>query len=159
MLCREAGVRSLKQLLEKTYRKVALKLVRGGLSGPTPSNTQKGPAHPGDTVTEHGGVGLIDEDSPQQSPPDTAATTTDTSGESCLSVWLVGPATIDSVCAVHGQGLLLLCPKTLLWGGGICNDSGAVGWVFGQSKLCFWRASILEYQDCLNVIHDVMILV
>ena len=83
-LCREAGVRSLKQLLEKTYRKVALKLVRGGLSGPTPSNTQEGPAHPGDTVSEHGGVGLGDEEAPQQAPPDTP-TTLDTSGESCLN--------------------------------------------------------------------------
>ena len=69
-VCREAGVRSLKQLLEKTYRKVALKLVRGGLSGPTPSNTQEDPAKPGDAVAEHGGVGLGDEEAPQQAPPD-----------------------------------------------------------------------------------------
>lgn len=67
---REAGVRSLKQLLEKTYRKVALKLVKGGLSGPTPSNPQQTPAEPGDPVTEHGGVGLGD-DAPQPSPPET----------------------------------------------------------------------------------------
>lgn len=63
-------MRSLKQLLEKTYRKVALKLVRGGLSGPTPSNTQEDPAKPGDAVAEHGGVGLGDEEAPQQAPPD-----------------------------------------------------------------------------------------
>ena len=72
-------MRSLKQLLEKTYRKVALKLVKGGLSGPTPSNTQEGPAHPGDTVAEHGGVGLGDEEAPQQAPPDDT-TSTETSG-------------------------------------------------------------------------------
>ena len=69
VLCREAGVRSLKQLLEKTYRKVALKLVRGGLSGPT----QQNPAQPGDTVAEHGGVGQGDEEAPQQAPPDAAS--------------------------------------------------------------------------------------
>lgn len=67
---REAGVRNLKQLLEKIYRKVALKLVRGGLSGPTPSNTQQDPAKPGDPVAEHGGVGLGD-DAPQQAPAET----------------------------------------------------------------------------------------
>lgn len=67
---REAGVRSLKQLLEKTYRKVALKLVRGGLSGPTPRNDQADPAQPGDSVSEHGGVGLGDDDAPSQPPPD-----------------------------------------------------------------------------------------
>ena len=77
-------MRSLKQLLEKTYRKVALKLVKGGLSGPTPSNTQEGPAHPGDTVAEHGGVGLGDEEAPQQAPPD-ATTATETSGEFCMA--------------------------------------------------------------------------
>lgn len=70
--CREAGVRSLKQLLEKTYRKVALKLVRGGLSGPTPRNDQADPAQPGDSVSEHGGVGLGDGDAPSQPPPDSA---------------------------------------------------------------------------------------
>ena len=32
--CREAGVRSLKKQLEKIYRKVALKLVRQGVTGP-----------------------------------------------------------------------------------------------------------------------------
>ena len=70
LVCREAGVRSLKQLLEKTYRKVALKLVRGGLSGPTPRNDQADPAQPGDSVSEHGGVGLGDGDAPSQPPPD-----------------------------------------------------------------------------------------
>lgn len=63
-------MRNLKQLLEKMYRKVALKLVRGGLSGPTPSNTQQDPAKPGDLVAEHGGVGLGD-DAPQQAPAET----------------------------------------------------------------------------------------
>lgn len=63
-------MRSLKQLLEKTYRKVALKLVRGGLSGPTPRNDQADPAQPGDSVSEHGGVGLGDDDAPSQPPPD-----------------------------------------------------------------------------------------
>jgi hypothetical protein len=63
-------VRSLKQLLEKTYRKVALKLVRGGLSGPNPRNDQADPAQPGDSVSEHGGVGLGDGDPPSQPPPD-----------------------------------------------------------------------------------------
>ena len=62
-------MRSLKQLLEKTYRKIALKLVRGGLSGPTPRNDQADPAQPGDSVSEHGGVGLGD-DAPSQPPPD-----------------------------------------------------------------------------------------
>lgn len=81
--CREAGVRSLKQLLEKTYRKVALKLVKEGLSGPTPSNIQEGPAHPGDTVAEHGGVGLGDAEAPQQAPPD-ATSSTEASGKLCI---------------------------------------------------------------------------
>ncbi|KAL3145396.1 hypothetical protein ABBQ38_001644 [Trebouxia sp. C0009 RCD-2024] len=66
---REAGVRSLKQLLEKTYRKVALKLVKGGLSGPTPTNTQETPAQPGDAVAEHGGGGLGDGEAPPDSMP------------------------------------------------------------------------------------------
>ena len=64
-------MRSLKQLLEKTYRKVALKLVKGGLSGPTPVRPKQTPAEPGDPVTEHGGVGLND-DAPQLSPPETS---------------------------------------------------------------------------------------
>jgi len=64
-------VRSLKQLLEKTYRKVALKLVRGGLSGPVPRNEQENAAKPGEAVSEHGGVGLGDE-APQQPPPETS---------------------------------------------------------------------------------------
>ena len=72
---REAGVRSLKQLLEKTYRKVALKLVRGGLSGPTPRNDPADPAQPGDSVAEHGGVGLGDGDAPSQPPPDSTSGT------------------------------------------------------------------------------------
>lgn len=66
-------MRSLKQLLEKTYRKVALKLVKGGLSGPTPSNTQETPAKPGDAVAEHGGFGLGDQETPQQAPPDSTS--------------------------------------------------------------------------------------
>lgn len=73
---REAGVRSLKQLLEKTYRKVALKLVRGGLSGPTPRNDQAGPAQPGDSVSEHGGVGLGDDNAPSQPPLDSTTSGT-----------------------------------------------------------------------------------
>lgn len=62
-------MRSLKQLLEKTYRKVALKLVKGGLSGPTPTNTQETPAQPGDAVAEHGGGGLGDGEAPPDSMP------------------------------------------------------------------------------------------
>lgn len=72
-MCREAGVRSLKQLLEKTYRKVALKLVKAGMVGPTPTNDQNSPAQPGDMVSEHGGVGMSDKDEPQQAPPETSA--------------------------------------------------------------------------------------
>ena len=64
-------MRSLKQLLEKTYRKVALKLVRAGLIGPTPQGTDNSPAQPGDAVSEQGGVGATD-DGPQQAPPETS---------------------------------------------------------------------------------------
>lgn len=71
-------MRSLKQLLEKTYRKVALKLVKGGLSGPTPQNDQADPARPGDTVADHGGVGLSNDDAPSQPPPDTSTSGTAT---------------------------------------------------------------------------------
>ena len=35
-MCREAGVRNLKKLLEKIYRKAALKLVKRGVEGPAP---------------------------------------------------------------------------------------------------------------------------
>lgn len=64
-------MRSLKQLLEKTYRKVALKLVKAGLVGPTPDNTELTPAEPGDVVSEQGGVGTTG-DEPQQAPPETS---------------------------------------------------------------------------------------
>ena len=88
-------MRSLKQLLEKTYRKVALKLVRGGLSGPTPRNDQADPAQPGDSVSEHGGVGLGDDDAPSQPPPEST-----TSG----AVTVLLPLTLPLLSL-----LLLLC--------------------------------------------------
>lgn len=64
-------MRSLKQLLEKTYRKVALKLVKAGLIGPTPDNAAGSPAQPGDAVLEQGGLGSTDTE-PQQAPPETS---------------------------------------------------------------------------------------
>ena len=64
-------MRSLKQLLEKTYRKVALKLVKAGLVGRTPDNTEETPAQPGDVVSEQGGVGTT-RDEPQQAPPESS---------------------------------------------------------------------------------------
>lgn len=76
-------MRSLKQLLEKTYRKVALKLVKAGLMGPTPDNAASSPAQPGDVVSAQGGVGTVD-DAPQQAPPETSM-----SGVLCLPVVLV----------------------------------------------------------------------
>ena len=60
---REAGVRNLKKLLEKAYRKVALKLVKQGLQGPQAAAAADGSeqqAQPGETVV----------DEPQPSPPD-----------------------------------------------------------------------------------------
>ena len=47
--CREAGVRNLKKLLEKIYRKVALKLVR---QGHMPAS-QEGPASQEEGVSRH----------------------------------------------------------------------------------------------------------
>ena len=61
--CREAGVRNLKKLLEKAYRKVALKLVKQGLQGPQAAAAAEGSeqqAQPGETVIE----------GPQLSPPE-----------------------------------------------------------------------------------------
>ncbi len=60
---REAGVRNLKKLLEKAYRKVALKLVKQGLQGPQVAAATEGgeqQAQPGETVL----------DGPQPSPPE-----------------------------------------------------------------------------------------
>ena len=60
---REAGVRNLKKLLEKAYRKVALKLVKQGLQGPQAAAAAEGSeqqAQPGETVF----------DGSQPSPPE-----------------------------------------------------------------------------------------
>lgn len=96
-------MRSLKQLLEKTYRKVALKLVRGGLSGPTPRNDQADPAQPGDSVSEHGGVGLGDGDAPSQPPPDSTTSGINTVTFSLMLLLLL----LHSLCLK----LLLVCAK------------------------------------------------
>ena len=55
-------MRNLKKLLEKAYRKVALKLVKQGLQGPQAAAAAEGSeqAQPGETVV----------DGPQTSPPE-----------------------------------------------------------------------------------------